>query len=226
MPVATAPGTGAAVSSPVMGQSQAPQLLTGQQVTGGQPWNAGQDFNNPFGTPRKPNIYGEIPIVGGMNDLNKTIATRNIGIQGLTGMLGTATGQPPPGLMSALQGGASSLGGKLAGEEFSNISPAINRGYALYGDQLKNQIAQGLNNAYVLGGAISGSGQQAWAQAKALDKARRLAHVQSVQAILQGVGSGLGGGGGMGGMGGGGGGGGGGDMITNLVSGIYGAAAY
>lgn len=232
MPINSTP-VSQAVSVP---QQAPPNLLTPTQVRpqnpAGQPqgYLYGQDFNNPFGFTQGQSIYGQAPIFGGRNDLLKSIATRNIGINALSNQLGRP--DMPSGLLSALQGSAGQLGGlqggmggKLGAEEMQNISPGIQRGFATYGDQYKSQLASALESTYLQGGQLWGSGTQAWAQAKAQDKARRLAHTQSIQAIIGAVGSGLSPGGGGGGLGGGGGGGGGGgDPIFGLAGGIVGAA--
>lgn len=179
-------------------------------------------FLNPYGSQPGSQAYGRTAIYGGQGDLMKSVATRDIAIQNLVSNLGRQ--DVPSGLMSALQAGGSQLGGQLGGEEAQNIQPGIQRAFTTYGDQYKNQLAGMLNNAYVLGGGLYGSSLGAWASAKAQDEARRLRNTQSVQAILQGVSSGLGGGGSSIGGGGGGGGGGGDAGIGNIIIGAYGAA--
>lgn len=178
---------------------------------------------NPYGQGGPGTAEGRSEVFGGQNDLLKSIATRDIAVQGL--MSGLQRPDMPNGLSAALQNGAGMLGGKLGSEEWQNISPGIQRGFTQYGDQYRNQLAGLLNSAYTLGGGLWGGAESATAIAKNQNAMRKMRQIQSVQGIIGGAIGGLTGGGG-GGMGGGGGGGGGGAAgIGDIVSGAYGAAS-
>lgn len=221
-PPTGAPTEGFGPSTPAFGGPNGPFVMLNPKKdipnTFRGPFPGGA-FYNPYGFARGQKSYGRSGIFGGPEDMIKSIATRKLAIDTLMEQIGR---EPvPEGLMASLQRAA---GGGLGGEAFSEITPGITSEFTKYEDSYKASLIDLLTKSYVLGGALYGSAYKNWALAKQTDKARRLEHAQSLQAIFSAIGGSIGGGsGGMGGGMGGGGGGGGSDYgITNTTVGLLG----
>lgn len=169
----------------------------------------GSPIYDPFGVKRPHEKYeGKVDIWGGGQDLEKSVATRSLGIEMMQQEMNA------PAMPAGLEGAMKSYGANnpYLASMVQNTIPGL-KGQAFAQNQAyQNQLTDLLSKTYVLGGALYGQQLRAWTQAKAAKKATDLAKTQKLQAIIGGIGTGLtGGGGGGGGMGGGGGGGGGND---------------
>ena len=172
---------------------------------------------NPYGTSRAQAAYGRSGVFGGPADMVKSVATRSLAIDELKRQMEKAP--MPMGMQQGLESYAAK--NPYLSSMLSNYLPSIQSQATIQNQAQKAGLNDLLQGAYALGGGLYGGALQAWAGAKAQDKARRLEHTKAVQSIFQGIGAGIGGGGG--GMGGGGGGGGGGDYgITNTTVGLIG----
>lgn len=148
-------------------------------------------YGNPFGGAITPGHYKDFRIFGGVNDLVKSVATRNLAIKGI---LDQFNREPvPSGLMAALGNSVRQLGGGRLGQEaFQTFAPGLENQFRTGEDVYKSNLIGLLTNAYTLGGSLYGAAYKARDIAKTLSKQKDAAKTARLQAIVGGVMNGLG----------------------------------